>query len=79
MTARSTIYTVLGLLCLNGCSNSWYGYSKQQWGQFSAEEQAEIKAEYGFVIDAREQQKHKDKLEQRKRSIIDYGASYPRY
>lgn len=79
MTTRTAIYALLSALCLNGCSNSWYGYSKQQWDRFSAEEQAEIKKEYGFIVDAREQQKHKDKIEQRKRSIIDYGASYPRY
>jgi len=79
MNCRICYFLVLSVFCLNGCSAPWYGYSKKDWSRFSADEQAEIKREYEYIFDAREQQKHKDKLEQRKRSIIDYGASYPRY
>lgn len=64
-----------GIILISGCSSPYYGYTKQEWDGFSEKEQAAIKAEYQTVIDAKNNQAHTDKINDRTQSVIDYGVS----
>ena len=78
-TTRVSAAAVLaGALGLGACASPWYGYSRDQWRRLSAEEQAAARAEYEYVIEQREAQKHEDLIDDRKQSIIDYGSRVPK-
>lgn len=63
---------------LGACASPWYGYSHDEWRRLSAEELAAARAEYDFIVDQREAQKHDDLIDDRKQSIIDYGSRVPK-
>lgn len=66
------------VLVLGACARPWYGYSRDEWRRLSADEQAAARAEYEFIIEQREAQKHEDLIDDRKQSIIDYGTRVPK-
>lgn len=76
--AAATAAALALALALGACARPWYGYTREEWRQLSADEQAAARAEYEFIIDQREAQNHEDQIEDRKQSIIDYGTRVPK-
>lgn len=61
---------------VSGCATEYYGYSRQQWNAFSQEEQTAIAKEYDYILEEKEQQRHKDLIESYRQKIIERGVDY---
>ena len=62
-------------IMVQGCSTPYYGYTKENWNDFTEEEKALIKNEYQAITDIRNSQSHANKINKRTQSVIDYGVS----
>jgi hypothetical protein len=76
---KSILITFSMLTMLQGCSTNYYGHSKEEWDNFSREEQIAIEKEYQSIIGTANAQKHKDIIDARKQSIIDLGTTGRKY
>lgn len=75
---KSLYYPLLFLMLsimVQSCSTPYYGYTKEKWNNFTEEEKISIKNEYQAITDIRNSQSHKDKINERTQSVIDYGVS----
>jgi hypothetical protein len=57
------------------CSTPYYGYTKEKWNNLSEEKKISTKHVYQAITDIRNSQSHKDKINERTQSVIDYGVS----
>ena len=61
---------------VTSCATPYYGYSKQEWQQFSEEDKQAIEAEYEEIIQFKYRQTHEDQFEERKQQVIKRGVRY---
>lgn len=78
-TSGKYLKTLLLIGFLQACSTPYYGHSKEDWDKLSEEERVTIKKEYQFIIDSRNKQAHKDTIDARTQSIIDFAVEGPKY
>ena len=53
----------------------YYGHTKEEWNKLTKEEQIVIIKDYEVIINSRHAQTHKDKINSRTQSIVDFGNS----
>lgn len=73
------ITAILFLITTQACTTPYYGYSKDDWGKLSEDEQATVKGDYELIIDSRREQVHRDIIDARTQSVIDLGVNGPRH
>ena len=76
---NNSIKILLVIIALQGCSTPYYGHSKIEWDNLSEVEKVAVKKEYQFIIDSKVTQKHKDIIDARTQSVIDFGVEGPKY
>ena len=57
------------------CSTFYYGYSAEQWDAMTQQQQAEAKADYAQVLQAKQEQAYEDGLDARKGQVIKKGIT----
>ena len=62
-----------------GCATPYFGHTKEAWEKLTKEEKEEIKKEYKLVVDSKNNQRHDDKINSRKQSILDQGKTHPKH
>lgn len=70
------VFWFVAALCIfsSGCSMFYYGHTKEEWMQFSEEEQEEAKKEYQRIVETKREQDDSDTIDTRSQSVIDYGV-----
>ena len=79
--AREITFILIPIaLLITGCATpdfgKYYGYSRAEWEQLSAEEQQSAQAVYQDIIDYKHRRGHEDQFDTRKQQIIQRGAGF---
>ncbi len=78
-TLDKLVKTLLLVIAAQACSTPYYGYTKRDWDRLSVEEQSTVKNEYQAIVGLKREQVHKDALDARTQSIVEYGVGGPKY
>jgi len=76
-TLRHSMTALLFLLSVPACTTPYYGYSKEDWGKLTKDEQTAVKSEYELIVESRREQVHRDIIDARTQSVIDLGVNGP--
>lgn len=71
----SLLLFAIALTLVQSCSSPYYGYTNDEWTNFSEKEQNSIKTDYQTITNIRNAQSHTDKINERTQSVIDYGVN----
>ncbi len=71
---RSTFFLTIATF-LTSCATPYYGYSENDWNKLSDDERKTTRSEYKDIVDAKNDQRHRDKINSMKDKIIDRGVN----
>jgi hypothetical protein len=61
---------------LIGCPATYYGHTEAEWQAPTESKKAKIKEEYRTVLDAKNEQTHRDKIKSRTEAVVAYGVEH---